>query len=62
MDPIAWLTEMSQDTMPDREGFQARPLYIALNVLVPLIYGAIVAGIVNLAQRLRPAPAAGSDD
>ena len=62
MDLITWLKQISQDAMPAREGFQAQPLCVAVNVLVPLVYGAVVAAVLDVLQRPRSGPNAEGED
>jgi ABC-type phosphate transport system permease subunit len=53
MDLAEWLRQVSQDADAARDGFQAQPMYVVLNIVVPAAYGAIVAGVLTAVERLR---------
>ena len=42
MDLLAWLQDLGRDANPLVEGFQAKPLYLLISVLMPVTIGMAV--------------------
>lgn len=50
MDFLNFISDISLDAQPDLPGFQARPLYVLLSVVAPLIFGMLVGQILRLIE------------
>jgi len=42
MDVLGWLQQLGKDADPTAEGFQAKPLYLLVSVLLPVTIGLVV--------------------
>lgn len=47
---LAYISHVSADALPDAPGFQAHPLYLALSVLAPLVFGLLVSQILRILE------------
>ncbi len=52
MDFLSWLQQLGTDADPARDGFQARPLYILVAVLLPVTLGLAVGYGLKLVERM----------
>jgi len=52
MNLFGYLREISQDSNPDEAGFQARFAYVALCVVVPLIFGCVIGIVGRIIERV----------
>jgi len=46
---LEWVSEISRDADPLRQGFQAQWSYVAANLLIPLVTGVVVAVVSSVA-------------
>jgi len=52
VDFLSFISDISLDAQPDLPGFQARPLYVLLSVVAPLIFGILVGQVLRLLETL----------
>ncbi|NSW55004.1 MAG: hypothetical protein HPY44_03240 [Armatimonadetes bacterium] len=50
MDFLKFVADISLDAQPDLPGFQARPLYVVLSVVAPLIFGMLVSQVLRVVE------------
>ena len=48
---LAWLQELGRDAYPMVEGFQAKPVYLLLSVLMPVTIGLTVGFGLRMVER-----------
>lgn len=51
MDVLGWLQQLAKDANETAEGFQARPLYLLVSVLLPVTIGLVVGYGLKLIER-----------
>lgn len=42
MDFLSWLQDLAKDANPAAKGFQARPMYVFMCVVLPVVVGLVV--------------------
>ncbi len=52
MNFLAWLQDLGRDADVVRQGFQAKPLYVAVCVLLPVTIGLLVGYGLRLIERV----------
>lgn len=51
--PLEYLLRIAVDGDPMRPGFQAQPMYIFLNLAVPIVLGSLLGGLMKIVARMR---------
>jgi hypothetical protein len=49
---LEYLLKIAADADPLREGFQAQPMYIFLNMTVPIFLGVLLGGLAKIGERM----------
>lgn len=52
MDYLSWLQQLGRDANPAADGFQARPLYVLVAILLPVTIGLFVGYGLRLIERV----------
>jgi hypothetical protein len=52
MDWLSWLQNLGRDADPLTKGFQPRPLYIIMSVMLPATFGFLVGMGLRLIERI----------
>jgi hypothetical protein len=52
MDFLSWLQNLGRDANPLAKGFQPRPLYIIMSVMLPAVFGLVVGLGLRLIERI----------
>ena len=50
---LEYLLRIAADGDPLRKGFQAQPMYIFLNLAVPILLGFFLGGLMKIVERMR---------
>lgn len=48
---IEYLIGIASDGLPTQKGFQSRPLYIFLNIAIPVLIGLLMGWIIKLVEK-----------
>jgi hypothetical protein len=52
VDILSWLQALGRDADPARAGFQAKPMYLVVSVVLPVAIGLVVGFGLRLIERL----------
>jgi hypothetical protein len=52
MDILRWLQDLGKDADPTAKGFQARPMYVFMSVMLPVFMGLLAGYGLRLLERV----------
>ncbi len=52
MDFLSWLQDLGRDADPASPGFQAKPLYVVMCVMLPVVMGLIAGYGIRMIERI----------
>jgi hypothetical protein len=52
MSPFEYLLRLAVDADPIKRGFQAKPMYIFFNIVVPVILGILLGSLMKIIEKM----------